>query len=78
MQNIGKICERWKMSKFSGFVPIRFRIVGYLFLITGVVCLLLVGLASLTGWFALPQVVLVYGLVAVPLSLYLIFVPPKE
>ena len=66
------------MSKFSGFIPIRFRIAGYLFLITGVICLLLVGLASLTGWFALPQAVLVYGLVAIPVSLYLIFVPPKE
>jgi hypothetical protein len=66
------------MSKFSGFVPIQFRIAGYLFLITGIICLLLVGLARLSGWFILPQAILVYGLIAIPVSLYLIFVPPKE
>jgi hypothetical protein len=66
------------MSKFSGFVPIRFRIVGYLLLVTGIICLLLVGVASLTGWFILPQAVLVFGLVAIPISLYVVLVSQNE
>jgi hypothetical protein len=66
------------MSKFSGFVPIRFRIVGYLLLVIGIICLLLVGIASLTGWFFLPQAVLVFGLVAIPISLYIILVSQNE
>ena len=74
----GKIERRLKMSKYSGFIPIRFRKAGYLFLSTGVICLILVAVASLTGWFVLPQAVLVYGLVSIPVGLYLIFVPPKE
>ena len=66
------------MSKFSGFVPIDFRKVGYLLLITGFICLILVGIASLTGWFLLPQGVLIFGLIAIVISLYIIFVSPKE
>jgi uncharacterized membrane protein len=66
------------MSKFSGFVPIDFRRAGYFLLITGVICLLLAGIAGLTGWFILPQGVLVFGLVAIVISVYIIFVTPKE
>jgi ABC-type uncharacterized transport system permease subunit len=74
----GEIERRLKMSKFSGFIPIQFRKVGYLFLATGFISLLLKAVTGLTGWFILPQAVLVYGLVSIPLGLYLIFVPPKE
>jgi len=66
------------MSKLSGFVPIDFRRAGYLLLVTGIICLLLAGIASLTGWFILPQGVLVFGLVAIVISLYIILVSPKE
>jgi hypothetical protein len=66
------------MSKFSGFVPFQFKKAGYTLLVVGGICLLLVGVVNLTGWFEIPQAVLFFGLVSIPISLYLIFVPPEE
>ena len=66
------------MNQLPGFVPANFYLAGKLLLIIGVVGLVLVGVSKLTGWFALPQVVFVICLVAIPVSLYLIFVVPRE
>ncbi|NIM92220.1 MAG: hypothetical protein GTO18_00685 [Anaerolineales bacterium] len=66
------------MSQQSGYVPIQFHIVGKLFLALGIIGLILVGISTVTGWFTLPPAVLILSLIAIPLSLYLIFVVPRE
>ena len=66
------------MNQLPGFVPANFYLAGKLLLIIGIIGLVLVGVSKLTGWFVLPQVVFVICLVAIPVSLYLIFVVPRE
>jgi hypothetical protein len=66
------------MNQPAGFVPANFRLAGRILLIIGIIGLVLVGVSKLTGWFALPQIVLVISLVAIPVSLYLIYVVPRE
>ena len=66
------------MNQLPGFVPPNFYLAGKLLLIIGIISLVLVGVSKLTGWFALPQVILPLSLVVIPVSLYLIFVVPRE
>ena len=66
------------MSQLPGFVPIRFRIAGRLLLIIGAMGLALVGVALLTGWFALPSAVWISSLAILALGLYLIWIGRRE
>jgi len=66
------------MNQPAGFVPANYRLAGRLLLILGGVGLLTTGLDTLTGWFGLPIIVLIVSLVCIPVSLYLLFVAPKE
>ncbi|MGD2252322.1 MAG: hypothetical protein PVF70_05330 [Anaerolineales bacterium] len=66
------------MSQLSGFVPIRFRIAGKLLLILGAIGLVLVGIAQLTAWFALPSAVWIASLVMLAVGLYLIWIARRE
>jgi hypothetical protein len=51
---------------------------GKLSLILGGIGLLATGVDALTSWFGLPTIVLIVSLVLIPVSLYLLFVVPKE
>ena len=66
------------MNRPAGFVPANFRLTGKLLLILGGIGLLATGVDALTGWFGLPNLVLIVSLVLIPVSLYLLFVVPKE
>lgn len=62
----------------TGFVPINFRAVGKFLLWLGIVSALLGALDYLITWIKLPKDLLVFGLAAILLSLYVIFVVPKN
>ena len=66
------------MNRPAGFVPANYRLTGKLLLILGGIGLLATGVDALTGWFGLPIIVLIVSLVLIPVSLYLLFVVPKE
>ena len=66
------------MNRLAGFVPANYRMAGKLLLILGGIGLLATGVDALTGWFGLPIIVLIVSLVLIPVSLYLLFVVPKE
>ena len=66
------------MNRPAGFVPINYRLAGKLSLILGGIGLLATGVDALTSWFGLPTIVLIVSLVLIPVSLYLLFVVPKE
>ena len=66
------------MNRPAGFVPANYRLAGKLLLILGGMGLLATGVDAVTGWFGLPTVVLIVSLVLIPVSLYLLFVVPKE
>jgi hypothetical protein len=66
------------MNRPAGFVPINYRLAGKLLLILGGIGLLATGVDALTSWFGLPTIVLIVSLVLIPVSLYLLFVVPKE
>ena len=66
------------MNRPAGFVPANYRLAGKLLLILGGIGLLATGIDALTGWFGLPTIVLIVSLVLIPVSLYLLFVVPKE
>jgi hypothetical protein len=66
------------MNRPAGFVPTNYRLAGKLLLILGGLGLLATGVDALTGWFELPNVVWIASLVLIPVSLYLLFVVPKE
>ncbi len=66
------------MNRPAGFVPANFRLTGKLLLILGGIGLLATGVDALTGWFGLPNAVWIVSLVLIPISLYLLFVVPKE
>jgi len=66
------------MNRPAGFVPANYRLAGKLLLILGGIGLLATGVDALTGWFGLPTIVLIVSLVLLPVSLYLLFVVPKE
>jgi hypothetical protein len=65
------------MNQPAGFVPANFRLAGRLLLILGGIGLLATGVDALTGWFGLPNSVLVISLALIPISLYLLLVVPK-
>ena len=66
------------MNRPAGFVPANYRLTGKLLLILGGIGLLASGVDALTGWFGLPKIVTIVSLVLIPVSLYLLFVVPKE
>lgn len=66
------------MNQPPGFVPVDFHLVGRILLIIGIIGLVLVGVSELTGWFALPEIVWVFSLAMTLVSLYLIYVVPRE
>ena len=66
------------MNRPAGFVPANYRLAGKLLLILSGIGLLATGVDVLTGWFGLPNVVWIASLVLIPVSLYLLFVVPKE
>ena len=66
------------MNRPAGFVPANYRLAGKLLLILGGIGLLATGVDALTGWFGLPTIILVVSLMLIPVSLYLLFVVPKE
>lgn len=66
------------MSKPSGFVPIDFYKAGQILLIIGIFGFALVVISTSTGWFTLPSAVLISSLASILVSLYLIFIIPKE
>jgi len=68
----------YKMNQPPGFVPANFYLAGRILLIIGIIGLVLVGVSKLAGWFVLPQIVFIFCLVAIPVSLYLIYVVPRE
>jgi hypothetical protein len=66
------------MNRPAGFVPANYRLAGKLLLILSGFGLLATGVDAITGWFGLPTIVLIVSLVLIPVSLYLLFVVPKE
>jgi hypothetical protein len=70
--------RRVTMSQPSGFVPVKFHLAGRILLIIGIIGLVLIGVSKLTGWYALPPSFLVFSLATILVSLYLIFVVPRE
>ena len=66
------------MNRPAGFVPANFCLTGKLLLILGGMGLLATGVDALTGWFGLPSIVWIVSLILIPVSLYLLFVVPKE
>lgn len=66
------------MNQPAGFVPANYRFAGKLLLGLGVIGLLATGIDAVTGWFGLPTIVFIVSLVCIPISLYLLFVVPKE
>lgn len=66
------------MNRPAGFVPANYRLTGKMLLIVAGAGLLAVGVDAMTGWFGLPTWVLIVSLLLIPISLYLLLVPPKE
>jgi hypothetical protein len=51
---------------------------GRILLVIGIIGIVLFAVARLTGWFALPPAILGVSIVVILVSLYLIFVVPRE
>jgi hypothetical protein len=66
------------MSQLPGFVPVKFHMAGRILLVIGIIGLVLFGVSKLTGWYVLPTVTLGVSLAAILISLYLIFIVPRE
>jgi hypothetical protein len=66
------------MSQLPGFVPVKFHMAGRILLVIGIIGLVLIGVSELTGWFVLPPIVLMISIATILVSLYLIFVVPRE
>jgi hypothetical protein len=66
------------MSRFSGFIPINFRLAGKLLFIAGVIGLVLAGADSLSSMFSIPSLIIYLSLAAILAGLYMIFLGPKE
>jgi len=62
----------------SGFVPIPFKLLGKILFSISAVMVIIGGLDYLAGWGRIPQTVLFVGLGLLVLSLYLLYVVPKE
>ena len=66
------------MKPFSGFVPINFKLAGRWVLLIGIIGLIVVAVSWLSDWFVVPSVVVIMSLAFIPISLYLMYVVPKE
>jgi hypothetical protein len=66
------------MNRPPGFVPVNYRLAGRLLLVLAGLGLLATAIDAFSAWFALPNWVLIVSLVLIPVSLYLLFVPPEE
>ena len=66
------------MNRPAGFVPANYRLAGKLLLILAGIGLLATSVDALTDWFGLPNLVWIVSLVLIPVSLYLLFIVPKE
>ena len=66
------------MKQPAGFVPANYRLTRNLLLILGGIGLLAIGVDALTGWLELPTTILIISKALIPVSLYLLFVVPKE
>ncbi|MBU1164196.1 hypothetical protein KKA15_01365 [Patescibacteria group bacterium] len=62
----------------SGFVPVNFKQVGVMLLIIGLIVILLKFFSYLTSLVEISNYVLYFGIGLMLISLYLIFVVPKE
>jgi len=62
----------------SGFVPIQFRVLGKVLLPISFIMVVASGLDFIFGWEIIPFAVMYIGLIFLLLSLYLLFVVPKE
>ena len=66
------------MNRPAGFVPVNYRMTGKVLLILGCLGLLATGVDVLTGWFGVPKIIFIVSILCIPVSLYLLFVVPKE
>ena len=62
----------------SGFAPIPFKLLGKVLFPISIIMVILGGLGYLAGWTAIPVSVFFVGLGFLVISLYLLFVVPKE
>ena len=61
-----------------GFVPVNFKQSGKILFTIGLVSLIIKAVSYLTNWFTVPNYFVYFGAGLILLSLYLIFVVPKE
>lgn len=61
-----------------GFVPVSFNKVGIILLILGVVGLSIKIISYLSNWYYISGNIMYFGFALILISLYLIFVVPKE
>lgn len=66
------------MSQLPGLVPVKFHMAGRILLVIGIIDSVLIGVSEFTGWFVLPPIVLMISIATILVSLYLIFVVPRE
>ena len=66
------------MNRPAGFVAANYRLTGKILLILSGIGLLVTGVDALTGWLGLPTIILIVSVALIPVSLYLLFVVPKE
>ena len=66
------------MSKPAGFVPIQFHMSGKILLVIGFIGLGMYAISKFTGWYVLPSATLGISIAIILISLYLIFVVPRE
>lgn len=61
-----------------GFVPVNFKKSGKILLAVGLAFLIAKLVSYLTGWFSISNYIIYIGVGLIFLSLYLVFVVPKE
>lgn len=62
----------------SGFVPVNYNLAGKILLPLGILLLLTKIISYFTKWFYVTNILIFIGIGFIILSLYLIFVVPKE
>ena len=62
----------------SGFAPVPFKLLGKILFPISLVMVILGGLSYLMGWVAIPIAVFFIGLGFLIISLYFIYIVPKE
>ena len=65
-------------KNMPGFLPVNFKYVGLILLIIGLLGLIIKALSYWTNWFEVSNTIIYFGVVLILLSLYFIFVVPKE